>query len=244
MAISASETQSQAYHAAAATTHSMVFGSNPANGELVVVVWRVASNLAANVTLTAPASGVVSVINIDRAASPYTLMMWVAIADGTATYKTWTITNISGNAEAIGVSWGGSWGASPAACIDKAVGTNNNAATSSQPGTTGTLSTAAELAISASATSNVNGGEISWDSGFASPGYAEATFDQMMASKKVTAATTALNPTATWTTSRTFAHLIGTFMEPVTTVPHTEGIGLGALLPTTGAVYLGGYATI
>lgn len=212
MAIAATPTQHTAGVGGAATTQTLAFSSNPANNQLVIAAIRYNNNAHTDVSVSAPTSGFTQATFADKSA--ITTLIYFAVGDGTANFKTWTFNGISGAADIALIEWFADNGWVLGSTLDK---TNSKAsaatATTGDTNSTGTLTTAAELAVAAIGMTGVQGAELGWDSGFASPGWDESILGSMMISTKVTAATTALDPTATWTTSRNYAAGIATFME-------------------------------
>ncbi len=89
--------------------------------------------------------------------------------------------------------------------------------TTCQTGSTGTLTNAAEYAFALIAT-NDTATLTSWDSSFVND---QGDSSYPVCGTKIVAATTALNPTATWTTSRARTGMIATFMQGPTPVAQT-----------------------
>lgn len=102
------------------------------------------------------------------------------------------------------------WSGMAASPLDK---TNSNpqsgTGTSVQPGSTGTLTQASEVVVTVSATNGSNGAGEAIDSGFTV--LDAATFTQAISGYLAVSATTALNPTHSWNTSRPRIAAIATF---------------------------------
>lgn len=92
--------------------------------------------------------------------------------------------------------------------LDKTNTNTSASATSISTGSTGTLTSATGIAIAAVSVDAANGGGEAWNSSFTNVNHST---DKLLAGYLITSATTALNPTGSWTTSRVPVAAIATF---------------------------------
>lgn len=187
----------------ATTSHTVTLNSAPTQNNLVLVAIKIDVVDEAVSNVTGP-SGYVKDVVKDRGTGSVAIWSKVAGASESATITFTTALNQSASLEAIEVS-----GAATASVLDKTNKAEGASSNSIQPGTTGTLSQADEIAYTASLQAGTNGGTEAIDTGFTV--LDSGSFDTMIAGYLIVAATTALNPTHSWTTNRARAAVIATY---------------------------------
>lgn len=187
---------------------TLVFDSTPVSGNLLVAVY---SQFGVN--------------GLD-AMTGWTLIRDVQHSGGSNRIVAWY--KIAGASESTSVTAGATGGATSdlaiyefsgidATPLDKDNGNDGGySVTSLQPGTTGTLTQANEVAITAVCTGSSNGGSEAIDSGFTLVG--ASTLTRSLHGYKIVSATTALNPTLSWATARNCTAIIMTFKASPDTI--------------------------
>lgn len=184
-------------HSAAATKTITLSPAGVAGNKLVVVA-SIFSNTIVFQPQTTPSSW-----TLDLAANPASsgqAMRWYSMdlvgGETTITFETSDGSSTQG-VNIVAYEMSGVVAGSTAA--DKAVSSAfTSGVTSQATGTTGTLAQADEIAVASVMINNTSGGAEAWDSGFTIGPITTRTWTGHL----VTAATTALNPTASWTTAR------------------------------------------
>lgn len=190
------------------TTLTTTFAGAPTSGNPLI-----AAIITRAGTLTNPTSFTTGIQVENTTESDWGRIAWKTSA-GSETAIQWT--GMSGTDAAAAKSWELS-GAETSSYIDKTASTGRSTGASSiQTGSTGTLSQAAEFAIAiacirATVTSpSIDSSFTDLDHIVGGSGGVEAT---LLTAEKVTAATTALNPTFSWTGSVTCWSMILTVLE-------------------------------
>lgn len=212
--------QFKLYSGAAATTHNISLDNIPALGALVLLGGRFPQG-EGTASVTAPSDALI--VGERSRSSSMDAILWAAIADGTATYRDWTV-SIPGTASFRGVlfEWrtDKKWARLADVC-EMEDEFDINGRTTVDIGPTVALKTPNELVIDVLALSGtVTDAATSWTNGFRSPGYGEGgTIDNARISSKVTKTADPVTTTATWVTSRTVANIVCAFREQKPSLP-------------------------
>jgi hypothetical protein len=235
-AVSGSALTSKAFNPGASGDFTTALVAGDA-GDLLVAAVALNTGLKAGVTGPAGWSNIASA-STDDAAAVGSLTLWWKIASASESSWTWSFTTSTVTIEISQYhdSGGGTW------TLDKS---NSNAPAGSAinvtTGSTGTLTQSAEVAFAAaSVISGADGGTEAVDSSFTVLNPSVST-TRITDGYLITAATTALNPTLSWLTSRTRVGAIATFYPTTaTSTQRAMGVGSGLSLTGTGEVSVGG----
>lgn len=222
--------QNKGVQSPSGTSHSATLTAAPTAGNLLVAAFSVPDKSA---TVTAPAGWTQAVTISDSVAAAARADIWYRVAQaGDSATVTFTTSTSTAGLEVVEVSATLGWPASP---VDKTATNDGAAGTSTTTGSTGVLSQTVEFALALSAlTGHTGGGDAATDSFTVLDG---AVLTRSLAAYKITAATTALNPTLSWTTSRNPVACIATFKESsVTAVGDTLDARWGVRAPVADSV--------
>lgn len=179
--------------------HSVTFGAAPTNGNMIVLVIAGDTALA---NYAAPSGFALAKSAIQSSSAATILVYWKIAGASEPTTYTITTTGWNSHSEIEGFEFSGIVAVTPVGFTGSAESGFTNV-TAQQPGTTGVLATANGVVIVATnpdiAAGNNGGGEAI-DSGFTVDD--AATLVSLIAGHILLAATTALNPSSSWTTAR------------------------------------------
>ncbi len=196
-----------------AVNHTVTLGSAPTAANLTVVVFKPMTVLS-QIT---PPSGWTLAVNKDRGASLLSTNIYYRVAQGgDPAAVTWTTSGAT-NSQMEGFEVSGLATTSP---LDKTASVDSGitaVATLPVP-TTGTLAQASEWAVSAVGLNTTSAGEAV-DSGFGLRD--DPTLTSLIVADLTTAATAALAPTFSWTTTRTCTGVTATFLAA--SAPTSQG---------------------
>lgn len=189
-------------------TISVTYAAPPAKYDLLVACLRSNTLIAG---ITAP-SGWTAANTDDNEDSGFSIGIWYKVAGASeSSTVTFTVGNVATRLHILEFS-----GVAPASPLDKAPAATDptGGGTTCATGSTGTLSSALEVAVACVGLNGTSGGGISWNSGFSDV----TVEDRLLVGYLITAATTALNPQATWTTTRGRDGVVATFTAAVVAV--------------------------
>lgn len=227
--------QNKAAQTSATTSHTVTLNTAPTQNNLILVAIKIDIIDEAVSNVTGPTGYAKDVVK-DRGTGSVAIWSKVAGASESGTITFTTTLNQTADLEAMEVS-----GNATSSVLDKTNKAEGASGNTIQPGTTGTLSQADEIAFTASLQAGTNGGSEAIDSGFTV--LDAATFTTSITGYLIVSATTALNPTHSWTTNRARAAVIATYKAAAAGIQRgLGGIGVEALsLPSSGAVTIGGW---
>lgn len=196
--------QSKGATVSASTSGALTFDTAPQENNLLVCMARMSSTIAG---VTDP-SGSTKASDDNFASDAACWGIWFKVA-GAAESSTFGPTGTSRNWNVVIAEFSG---LATASALDKVAETDpGTSGTSQATGSTGALAQAAELAVALVGLDAGSGGSEAVDSSFLLLQSSVFTTKNVIFAYKITAATTALNPSFSWATSRSRSAGIATF---------------------------------